>query len=306
MILQTTALNVTQVPFPPEHEKKSLTRAGAREPGAGSRLYRSASCPPGCSMPRLKPSGCRRPPESSPAAPRGRGASLRTCFLRRVPAALALLLLAALAAPAQAATLVSNIGQTDDGVDQQIGSGGQDIAQGFTTGASGASLSSIEIMLYSFFSGTAHPTVTLHSGSATSAAVATLASPAGTIGTAAAKYTYTAPANTTLAASTTYYVVLDEGGFGLKVSVTDSANEDSGGQTGWSIADDYGFRTSSSTDDFSNANDSILISVNGTATTTTDTTAPAFASAAANGASLVITFDEDLPRPPPWPTAPSP
>ena len=37
MILQTTALNVTQVPFPPEHEKKSLTRAGAREPGAGSR-----------------------------------------------------------------------------------------------------------------------------------------------------------------------------------------------------------------------------------------------------------------------------
>ena len=36
MILQTTALNVTQVPFPLEHEKKSLTRAGARD-----RLVRS-------------------------------------------------------------------------------------------------------------------------------------------------------------------------------------------------------------------------------------------------------------------------
>ena len=152
MILQTTALNATQVPFPPEHEKKSLTRAGARdrlirsrepgagsrepgagsrEPGAGSRLYRSASsCPPGCSMPRLKPSGCRRPPESSPAAPRGRGASLRTCFLRRLPAALALLLLAALAAPAQAATLVSNIGQSVDET-SQIGTE-FDFSQGFT------------------------------------------------------------------------------------------------------------------------------------------------------------------------------
>ena len=44
MILQTTVLSDSQVPFPPEHEKKSLTRAGARdrlirsrEPGAGSR-----------------------------------------------------------------------------------------------------------------------------------------------------------------------------------------------------------------------------------------------------------------------------
>ena len=54
MILQTTALNVTQVPFPPEHEKKSLTRAGARdrlvrsrEPGAGSREPGAGSREPG-------------------------------------------------------------------------------------------------------------------------------------------------------------------------------------------------------------------------------------------------------------------
>ena len=242
-------------------------------------------------MPRLKPSGCRRPPESSPAAPRGRGASLRTCFLRRLPAALALLLLAALAAPAQAATLVSNIGQSDDS--QAPGSTFQDLAQGFTTGSSGATLASIEIRLAGTFANSAHPTVTLHSGSATSAAVATLTSP-GTIGTAAANYTYTAPANTTLAASTTYYVVMEGGAFGLNARETDSANEDSGGQTGWSIADAGKWRAATSIDAFGDLGAALMIRVNGTAGTTTDTTAPAFASAAANGASLVITFDEDL------------
>ena len=61
---------------------------------------------PAEAMPR---SGCRRPPESSPAAPRGRGASLRTCFRRR-PALFTLASLAALmlgtAAPAQAQTTI--------------------------------------------------------------------------------------------------------------------------------------------------------------------------------------------------------
>ena len=44
MALLAAILSEVEVPFPPEHEKKSLTRAGARdrlirsrEPGAGSR-----------------------------------------------------------------------------------------------------------------------------------------------------------------------------------------------------------------------------------------------------------------------------
>ena len=215
-------------------------------------------------MPRLKPSGCRRPPESSPAAPRGRGASLRTCFLRRLPAALALLLLAALAAPAQAATLVSNIGQSVDET-SQIGTE-FDFSQGFTTGTGGGALTSIEIKLRA---GTAqtHPTVTLHSGSATSAAVATLSAPAGTVGTTTANYTYTAPANTTLAASTTYYVLLEDGGSTVNVRLTSSDNEDSGGATGWSVADSSGWRTASSTGGFTDLNEALMIRVNGTATT---------------------------------------
>ena len=46
MILQTTALNATQVPFPPEHEKKSLTRAGARDRLVRSREPRAESREP--------------------------------------------------------------------------------------------------------------------------------------------------------------------------------------------------------------------------------------------------------------------
>ena len=63
--------------------------------------------------------------------------------------ALALLLLAGLAAPVQAATFVSNIGQTDAGF---IGTTlEQDVSQGFTTGSSGAILTSIEIKMDTSF-----------------------------------------------------------------------------------------------------------------------------------------------------------
>ena len=61
MALQATILNETQVPFPPEHEKKSLTRAGARdrlirsrEPGAGSREPGAGSREPGAGSVRLR------------------------------------------------------------------------------------------------------------------------------------------------------------------------------------------------------------------------------------------------------------
>ena len=73
--------------------------------------------------------------------------------------------------------------------------------------------------------------MTLHRGTAISAAVATLSAPPGTIGTASANYTYTARANTTLASSTTYYVVLKDSGGNMHVRLTDSNAEDSGGTT---------------------------------------------------------------------------
>ena len=151
---------------------------------------------------------------------------------------------------------MSNIGQSVDET-SQIGTE-FDFSQGFTTGTGGGALTSIEIKLRA---GTAqtHPTVTLHSGSATSAAVATLSAPSGTVGTTTANYAYTAPANTTLAASTTYYVVLEDGGSTVNVQLTSSDNEDSGGATGWSVADSSGWRTASSTGGFTDLGDAVMI-----------------------------------------------
>ena len=280
MILQTTVLNVTQVPFPPEHEKKSLTRAGARDRLIRSRERTVSSWPPGCSMPRLSaPSRRDCSPDSALAARSRRGGvpSLHRCIAAVPAAALALLLLAGLAAPVQAATFVSNIGQSDNG---WVGTTSEyDVSHGFTTGSSGAILTSIEIrMSTSLGTVTDVPTVTLHKDSATSAAVATLTGPSS-IAHAAANYTFTAPANTALDASTTYYVVLEggppSGNSGLlRGRTTTSDNEDSGGQTDWSVANSYGFRTGSSTGAFTAIEQALMIRVNGTTRTATVPGAP--------------------------------
>ena len=216
-------------------------------------------------------------PDSAPAARSRRGGvpSLYRCIAAVPAAALALLLLAGLAAPVQAATFVSNIGQTDAGF---IGTTmEQDVSQGFTTGSSGAILTSIEIRMdTSFGTVTDVPTVTLHKDSATSAAVATLTGPSS-IAHADANYTFTAPADTALDASTTYYVVLEGGPLSglLRGRITSSDNEDSGGRTDWSVANGSGYRTGSSTGAFTaNASQALMIRVNGTTRTVTVPSAP--------------------------------
>ena len=229
-------------------------------------------------MPRLSaPSRRDCSPDSALVARSRRGGfpSLHRCIAAVPAATLALLLLAALAAPAQAATFVSNIGQTDAAFIETTSE--QDVSQGFTTGSSGAILTSIEIRMETAFAPpvTDVPTVTLHKDSATSAAVATLTSPSS-IAHAAANYTFTAPADTALDASTTYYVVLEGGPqSGLRGRVTYSDNEDSGGSTGWSVANGSGFRTGSSTGAFTaNINQALMIRVNGTTRTVTVPSAP--------------------------------
>ena len=223
-------------------------------------------------MPRLSaPSRRDCSPDSALAARSRRGGfpSLHRC-IAAVPAALFALaaLMLGTVAPAQAAVLISNIGQSDDR-NYNVGTGfaGQDLAQGFTTGASGATLTGIEIRMDTS-SGThsSVPTATLHRGSPTSAAVATLTGPSE-IANAAANYAFTAPANTTLAASTTYYVVLEGGAVDIRARVTNSDNEDSGAETGWSVADGGGFRRDSSTAAFTDISQALLIRVNGTVIT---------------------------------------
>ena len=159
--------------------------------------------------------------------------------------------------------LVSNIGQSVHTSSATLGTS-QDLHQAFTTGTGGATLTSIAIKLGATVDDQALPVVTLHSGSATSAAIATL-STTGNAFSFDANYTYTAPANTMLTASTTYYVVLEGGG--TLFARTTGSNEDSGGQTGWSIANSSGYRTGSSTGAFTNSSSVLMIRVNGTVTT---------------------------------------
>ena len=137
-----------------------------------------------------------------------------------------------LQAPVQAQTataLLSNIGQTTAETNQYT-----DTAQPFGSGANtgGYVLTSIEINTnveagqdLSYL-----PTLKVHSGSATGTEVAALTAPSSTSPT----LTYTAPANTTLAASTTYWVVSTGGHFG-HWNLADSTTLDSGAATGWTI-----------------------------------------------------------------------
>ena len=198
---------------------------------------------------------------------------------RRRPLRLAAALLAiavALAAwltldsPSQAQTptsrvLVSNFDQTQDaGAALNEGTSGQSDAaraQEFTTGANadGYSLASIALRLR-IASGQSLPDVTLRSGSATGAVVATLTSTATTSGSI--QDIAFAPASAvTLVASTRYWVVA-EGGGGV-IYRTGADEEDTDSAAGWSIANSGEVRLVGSTS-FSQSGESLKIQVNGT------------------------------------------
>ena len=151
------------------------------------------------------------------------------------------------AAPAAAqSVLVSTIGQTDETNNQQQERPGFTVvAQGFTTGSNtgGYTLTSIQAVLSGSSGATADFTnlkVELWSNSSGDAGtkIADLTKPASY---SAGTMTFTAPASTTLAASTTYHVVFyvnprsSSPGF-LILHTTASDAEDSGGADGWSIA----------------------------------------------------------------------
>ena len=188
----------------------------------------------------------------------------RNAGLRSLPAALLLALAALLVVPAQAQAdvLVSNIGQSDD--DQFSASSSQNLAQGFTTGAPGATLTSIEFKIHTNSDIASPPTVTVRSGSATGAEVAVLAGPTS-LPAGTATYTFTAPANTSLAGSTTYFAVVESNSFaGAGFRGTFSGNEDSTGATGWLIAHRGQWRAASGTGPYNSAGVAFLMRVNGT------------------------------------------
>ena len=157
-------------------------------------------------------------------------------------------------------TLVSNAGQ----IESNFGSlAADDLAQPFTTGtnATGYTLSSIELNLDSTVS-TNTPTVKLYSGSANGTEVSTFTGPA-TLGSGIASYTFTPFSTVTLRRSTTYWVVAEGA---TRWTYTRTGTEDATPATGWSIADNYEFRTASLTGSFTatNTGDALQIRVNGT------------------------------------------
>ena len=136
--------------------------------------------------------------------------------------------------------LVSNVGQTAAGNANVTATQSQ--GQGFTTGSDsgGYTLGSVELAVSSF-SGTASDiTVSIYSESSgdPGTVVHTLTTPAS-ISTPVT--TFTAPSGTTLAAGTTYYVVISTTSSGINLSRTNATAEDTGGASGWSIADDRRF-----------------------------------------------------------------
>ena len=138
--------------------------------------------------------------------------------------------------------LVSNLGQTDDGVRT---TGSFSIAQAFTTGAvsGGYTLGSIDIVLNAAnITQAQRDTIraqlwSADTNGAPDSKLYDLTVPPHPISTGA-ESTFAAPANTTLSASTTYYVVFyTVGSFNMRISATASDSEDAGSATGWSIAD---------------------------------------------------------------------
>ncbi len=216
-----------------------------------------------------------------PRCPKESGASSST-FARRLlrPAArlsqaagLALVLAGLLAVPAasQAGVLVSNIEQANNGGVSFFSA--HDMAQGFTTGAGTYTLGSIEVQL----ANTSHTavaasvvTATLVKDSPTGTSVATLASTDmfEDQGGTKQNITFTAPANTTLEGSTTYYVVLESANTDIRVHLTTSDDEDSGGESDWAINNDRHRRDATTTGSFETVTAAALIRVNDTSTGT--------------------------------------
>ena len=189
--------------------------------------------------------------------------------------ALAIMVVGDDAPPAQASShvLVSNIGKTESSKGN-IGPGWFEHAQAFTTGttAGGYTLTSIEIRFADVPSGVDASLWSANSDGTPNTKYADLTSPTSLTGNSV--NTFTAASNTGLNANTTYVLVFSGTSDQLNsVSNTASDGEDSGGATGWSIADTSFFRNHGSTSNWSSFAQSKRIRINGSAVQTANPTA---------------------------------
>ena len=113
---------------------------------------------------------------------------------------------------------------------------------------------------------------------------------------AAGTVTFTASPAMTLAAGTTYTVMVDPGGDNLTRSHTSISDEDSGGAAGWSLADAYHFKNSMDNWQVTGSGYSFRVTLKGTIVTGTDITppSPSISEVAPTGVQVSLVFNEAL------------
>ena len=214
---------------------------------------------------------CPDPAFPAARAPRGPFHQQQVRSLRRhaLAAALAVFAVLALALPAAAqsvTTLVNNAGQSTTSAP----TGGADRAQAFTTGAAGATLSSVGII-----SGDnegddmAVSLCTVDSSGYPTSSCTALTALTAPSSFASGTLVFTDPASTTLAATTTYTLLITSpGGESLRLANTSSNAEETGAAAGWTIANTYHIKNSANVWEPGGFTTSFLITIKGTLSTT--------------------------------------
>ena len=167
-----------------------------------------------------------------------------------------LLLALPLPLQAQSKILVSNVGQVNSAFSSLIDF---DLAQAFTTGSNSAgyTLKSVEIDIGTYNENATAFTVSVHSNSsgAPGASLGTLSNPASLSRDGVYAFTTRGIA---LAASTTYFVVIDRVGAisGIQLNINDTASDaqDPGRASGWSIDNGSLYRDWDSSGSWTNNN----------------------------------------------------
>ena len=243
-----------------------MGRAETRSPRGAARAL---SQPP-----RSATAGSSRQPPPGSGVGRARRLLARAATLAAGAAALAC------TAPATAAVLVSNIDQT---VATNEALNTKAFAHEFTTGpgTGGYTLTSVEVKFGTAPNGTVRVRLTRDD---LGVVHATLTNPSSL---AAGNLTFTAPTGTTLAASTTYAVVVDSATSGA-LSLANTNMIDSGAAAGWSISTGAAIQDSGT---WTSVLGEVLFRVNGDPV---DTTAPTFVTAWVEDTALTLLFDEPL------------
>ncbi len=194
--------------------------------------------------------------ERRPVSARGGTAGYAAGFL----VAIAVSLVLPVQAQAQTVTtLVSNLAQSVDNTQTDISNSR---AQAFTTGANPVGLASVDIN----YGGTnaASAAIWTTESDGTPAALLYQLTPPGSF--SAGTLTFTAPADATLSAQTTYSVVLTTTGT-MDLRTTLSDNEDSGAADAWSIHNSYHFVNNSNSWQQTSSGRSYMIAIKGTIVT---------------------------------------